>query len=503
MTTPAAPASDQDLLLRHAQEGSGDAFEELACRHMDLVYSAALRQVSGDHCEAADVVQEVFLELARKAARVARHPAPVGWLYTTTRRMALRRIRTRRQREFQEQTAHAMHAMGADGGETADWERLGPVLDEALHELRESDRLAILWRYFERRSFPELGARLGLGENGARMRVARALEKLRTRLRRRGITSSASAVAMALEGAAVTAAPAGLAGLAQIAGSLASPAALAGSSSILIILMNSTTAKMGVGILVAALLGISLWIQNDRLRKLRLDNDALRQQLAETESQRNAVEARWRERASADNAGQRLQQEVLKLRGELARLRRDSASPAARTPPSSTAAAPRPLPAPVRATLPPGHSLVTGGWDWTDGRRAVLISTPTHKVGDDGQVHVHVQSRVLLMTEPVMDELGFKSLGVESPGVSEHRELSASERSDLFARVENHPGIEVMGNPGFSTTSGTGGSVGMSSDDLPDVVVVGIVPTVTADGQVDLELDFRKEPLPAGAGNPP
>ena len=60
-----------------------------------------------------------------------------------------------------------------------DWQKIRPVLDEVMHELKETDREAILLRYFENRPFAEIGGQLGLNENAARMRVERALEKLR------------------------------------------------------------------------------------------------------------------------------------------------------------------------------------------------------------------------------------------------------------------------------------------------------------------------------------
>jgi len=504
MTTLAAPApvSDQELLHRHAQGDSGDAFAELVRRHLNLVHAAALRQANGDTCEAMEVAQEVFLELSRKAARVARHPAPVGWLYTTTRRMALRRMRNRRRREEQDQEALRMHTLGSGNEPAVEWERLGPILDEAVHELRESDRLAILWRYFERRSFPEIGARLGLGENGARMRVERALGKLRARLKCRGITSPASAIGLAIEGSAVTAAPAGLASFVH---SIAwAPAAAVAPVSGFLALMNSSLFKAGTATVVIGLLGTGLWIQSDRLQRLRSEVEALRLNLAESHDRLAEAEARLRAPSAGGDERDALQQEVLRLRGELARLRRDAAAPPrSSSPPTPAATPPRPLPVPVHATLPAGHSLVTGGMDWTEGRRAVLVVTPTHRVAEDGQVQVDVESRILLMTDAVMDEFGFRDLGMPSGERPSHQPLTDTERAELFSRVENRADIEIMGNTRLTTISGRQGALGMTSDDLPDAMVIDVVPTVTADGQVDMELEFRTEPRPPEKASPP
>ena len=90
---------DSELLRRYALEGSEAAFAEVTRRHVDLVYSAALRLVKGHVHMAQDVTQQVFAELARQAKHLERHPALVGWLYTTTRLTALRVIRTEQRRK--------------------------------------------------------------------------------------------------------------------------------------------------------------------------------------------------------------------------------------------------------------------------------------------------------------------------------------------------------------------------------------------------------------------
>jgi hypothetical protein len=127
----------------------------------------------------------------------------------------------------------------------ADWSRLAPVLDEAMHELAEADRIALLLRHFQQRPVAEVGARLGLGENAARMRVERALDRLRGRLAKRGITSTGSALALALGGPAVVAAPAGLA--TNIAAGAVAAGALTASTFGLLSFMASTKLKIGDG----------------------------------------------------------------------------------------------------------------------------------------------------------------------------------------------------------------------------------------------------------------
>src|ERR1035441_761698 len=134
---------DAELLSRYVTERSDADFNELTRRHVDLVYSAALRLASGNVHTAQDVTQQVFTELARQAKRLARHPALVGWLYTTTRLMALRVNRTEQRRTAREQEANTMNELLHDDTPPAEWSRLSPVIEDALHELSEQDRHAI------------------------------------------------------------------------------------------------------------------------------------------------------------------------------------------------------------------------------------------------------------------------------------------------------------------------------------------------------------------------
>lgn len=203
---------DPELLQRYADDRAEGAFAELVRRHVDLVYSAALRQVHGDTHLAQDVTQLVFADLARKAGKLARHRVLAGWLFTSTRYAAAKLVRGEQRRRARETTAELMREiLHDDGAEALDWARVRPVLDAALAELGEADREAPLLRFFEGRDYAGVGARLGLGENAARMRVERAVEKLRAALDRRGVHSTGAALALALASQAVTAAPVGLA----------------------------------------------------------------------------------------------------------------------------------------------------------------------------------------------------------------------------------------------------------------------------------------------------
>src|SRR5687768_12598081 len=162
--------TDAELLRRYTEEKSDAAFAEVVKRYVDLVYSAALRQVRGDTHRAQDVAQVVFTTLARKAVSLTNHPVLAGWLYTATQHAAAKVVRTESRRRTREQEAHLMQEIFGSNESPVDWERVRPVLDTAMGELSAMDRNAVLLRFFAQRSFAEIGTALDVGEDAARMR---------------------------------------------------------------------------------------------------------------------------------------------------------------------------------------------------------------------------------------------------------------------------------------------------------------------------------------------
>ncbi|HEU5397065.1 MAG TPA: sigma-70 family RNA polymerase sigma factor [Verrucomicrobiae bacterium] len=202
-------SDDMTLLREFVASRSENAFAAIVARHLNVVYSAALRQVGDAHL-AQDVAQAVFIVLARKAPGLDEKTFLTGWLFKTTRYIALAELRLRARRQKKETEAYVHHALSGASDENA-WPQIAPLLDAAMARLGEIDRRALLLRYFEGKSLAEVGAALAITEEAARKRVSRGTDKLRQFFRRRGITLTAAALASAVAAHSAPAAPAGLA----------------------------------------------------------------------------------------------------------------------------------------------------------------------------------------------------------------------------------------------------------------------------------------------------
>src|ERR1019366_4761933 len=171
-------AHDLDLLRQFTRDQSQDAFTALVNRHVKLVYSAALRQIRSPQL-AEEIAQSVFADLARDAGKLSGTGfQPVhfltAWLYQVTRRTAIDVIRKESRRQLREQIAVEMNNMNATAN---DWTQIEPLLDDAMDALDETDRSAILLRYFENKTLREVGKALGTSDDAAQKRVSRAVEQ--------------------------------------------------------------------------------------------------------------------------------------------------------------------------------------------------------------------------------------------------------------------------------------------------------------------------------------
>jgi RNA polymerase sigma factor (sigma-70 family) len=248
---------DLILLRQYSRNNSEDAFAALVSRHVNLVYSVALRSVRDVHL-AGEITQAVFIILARKADSLGDKIILSGWLCRTARYAGANALKIQMRRQRREQEAYMESILNeAEPAET--WDQIAPLLDGALEKLGQKDHDALVLRFFENKTFAEVGASLGASEDAAKMRVSRALEKLRKFFTKRGVSSTTTIIAGTISANSVQAAPVALA-KSVTAVAIAKGAAASGSTLTLIKgalkIMAWTKAKTaivaGVAVILAA-----------------------------------------------------------------------------------------------------------------------------------------------------------------------------------------------------------------------------------------------------------
>jgi RNA polymerase sigma factor (sigma-70 family) len=319
--------TDSQLLRAYAELCSEAAFAELVRRHVDLVYSAALRMVC-DSSLAEDVTQAVFLALAHNAAQLTDRPVLSGWLHRTAQNIAAQTVRTDVRRRSREQEAAAMNEL-LSAEPDAVWDNIAPHLDAALGELSEADRDALLMRYFERKSAREMAQTLGVSDEAAQKRVSRAVERLREFFAKRGLTVGASGLVAVISANAVQAAPVGLAlaisTAAALAGSAVATTATATATKAMVM---TTLQKTLIAATLAAAVGTGIY-EAHQVSKLQTQVETLQQQQAPLTEQiqqlRSERDETTRQLGYLRDENERLNRntgELLRLRGEVSLLRR-------------------------------------------------------------------------------------------------------------------------------------------------------------------------------------
>ena len=313
---------DNALLREFAEHGSHPAFAELVARHVNKVYSVAWRHTRNPH-SAEEITQAVFVMLAQKAGTLGKNVILSGWLYQTARLTAVTLIRSDIRRAQREQEVlmqnHSDESAAADP-----WPHIAPLLDDAMAGLSETDRHAVVLRYFDGKSLKEVGVALGGSEDAAKMRVHRAVEKLRTFFTKRGVTLSAAGLTAAITVNSVQSAPIGLAAAVTAAAlsgtALTTTAVIAATKTITMTTLQKTIVTAALAVVAGA--GI---YEARQVAQLREQNQTLQQQQVEQTqglrserggtANRSSVLADENERLKGNSA------ELLKLRGEVAHLR--------------------------------------------------------------------------------------------------------------------------------------------------------------------------------------
>jgi RNA polymerase sigma factor (sigma-70 family) len=321
--------TDQQLLRDYSGHRSETAFAELVRRHVDFVYSAAVRMVRDAHL-AQDVTQDVFVALAKNARQLTKRPVLSGWLHRTAQNLAANAVRSDVRRRAREQEAATMNELLSSTPD-ASWESIAPQLDAALGGLTESDRDAVLLRYFERKSAQEMAQILGLSDEAAQKRVNRAVERLRDHFSKRNVTIGASGLGAVISANAVQAAPVGL--TASISAATLVESTLYATTMITAAKTIAMTAlqKTAVTTAIALAAGAGLY-EARQAAQLREQNQALQRQQTSLAEQ---VQKLQRQRDDATNRlvssyaeneqfkSGHYTRELLKLRGEVGRMREE------------------------------------------------------------------------------------------------------------------------------------------------------------------------------------
>lgn len=308
--------TDHELLGEYARSRSETAFALIVQRHLNLVYSVALRRTRDPEL-ARDASQIVFVDLARKAGRLRSGLVLSAWLHRATVFAASRLVRAERRRAQREEAVMSEELCSTA---EASWDDIAPLLDEAVHNLSEPDRQAVLLRFFENKTHQDVARALGVSEEAARKRTDRALERLRAWLTQRGVRTSVAGLTTLVSAHAVQGAPAGLG--AALASSVTGSAGSVSLFTQLVHAMTTTQIKGGLAAVAMAGLAVPLVLQHQSIAGLKIENHALEQRLdplteldhLRAENQRLAAL-----QVDADELAEwrRVKPELMRLRGEV------------------------------------------------------------------------------------------------------------------------------------------------------------------------------------------
>ncbi len=505
--SPVSDSSDPQLLRDYVERRSEAAFAELVRRHVDLVHSAALRMVRDPH-QAKDVTQNTFVALSHQAHQLTERAVLSGWLHRTAQNIAAQTVRTEVRRHAREKEAAAMSEIFTNESE-AEWDHIAPHLDAALTDLNESDRDVLMLRYFERKSAKEMAQLLGISDEAAQKRASRAMERVREFFAKQGIKVSASGLAAAVATNAVQAAPIGLATAITTATALAGSAL--STSSLAVVTKNvamTLLQKIAISTTLVIAVGTGLYeahrvstLQKE-LQTLRSQNDsASRQNQKPGESSLPKISEAELARLQAD------QREAIKLRGDIAALKRDLAESKKTNPPPQ----PEPSPSPILKTEPlpeenpevlvfkteqitarifPGQALIVGGWESPRGKRIFAYLQP--KLDPASPNQIVVASKWAEFSNEAAERLEIGNLPDKSG--QQTSVLPENSFEEIVKKLTGEPGVDFLSGPVLTTSSGRQARVSATetrpttSGDVNFGPQIDVIPTIGEDGHIELVL---------------
>jgi RNA polymerase sigma factor (sigma-70 family) len=424
------PMEDHELLRRFSREQSQDAFTELVNRRLNLVYSAALRQVRSPQL-AEEVSQTVFTSLARHATKIAPNTVLTAWLYQVTRNAAIDVIRREASRQAREQIAFQMSELNDS---SAEWSQIEPLLDQAMDSLDAADRTALLLRYFDNKSLREVGAALGASEDAAQKRVTRALERLREHFSKHKVKAGAAAIAGLLSANAIQAAPAGL-GFSIAGAAVTSVTTISTTTAIskAITITMTATQKVTVTVLVAGAIGFGVYeaFQASSLRgqvqRQQMEQAALTNQVQELQVQHDRAKKQVAALITENAVKKPVTNETFKLRGEVSQLRREKTELGSTSGLSKVTANPEARKM-MREQQKMGMTALYQGFS----RNAKLTEQQTEKLND-------------FLADHIMDNVENVTVALrEKMGPDQLTQMFGAQEADLNARIR-----ELVGDEGF------------------------------------------------------
>lgn len=447
-----------------------------------------------------------------EARGLADRPVLSGWLHRTARNLAANAVRAEVRRRAREHEAAIMREQMSPPADPS-WDEIAPKLDAALGDLKESERDAVLLRYFERKSAQEMAAVLGISPEAAQKRLSRAVERLREILARDGVVVGTGALAAAVGTQAVQAAPAGLA--AAVSG-----ASLAASTAIIQIITMTTLQKTSVAAALSLALGFGIYEaqQNARLRE-RLETMRRQVQALEADQPGSSDAASRRVAALlAENARLREDaRELLRLRVEVTKLRRErnaASGHSAEARPDASApdgGGPEPLvqtfSGAARRFIGWNEAIAFGGWVTLSGKRVVILASP---IQQEDPSQLAIQTHILDMPDELFRELGLWRVLPETGETNKSIALGVELYEQIIQAAQEREGVDLLNAPVVSTLSGRMARVSINGnrsvatgENVSFGPEIDILPSIVEERRmVDMRVEARlnlpteREPMP-------
>jgi RNA polymerase sigma factor (sigma-70 family) len=463
--------------------------------------------MTGDAHAAEDVAQATFLALARRAPQLKDRSILSGWLHRTARNLAAKTVRADVRRRAREQQVAVMNEANPIPPANV-WEDIAPLLDSALGALNETDRDAVLLRFFQRKTDQEIGLLIGLSEAAAQKRVSRAVERLRKLFAKQHVAGSAAGLAVAVSINGIQAAPAGL------ASAISAAAALAGKgtavSHLVQITMSTIRAKHFASALMAALLVSTVYLSY-RNASLHHQLETLRASAAPLTSA-NESTPRGDQHAMTAQERRRLRMEhleLLSMRGRVAQLSRELRERAIREAPRQTAQSNEPgaedsilFSASTTNRVPLGSVVVVGGWRHGE-VRGYLLLTPTIARGDTipEDERLQVKSLVVAAPENFWFQIGWGDAKSDSRRSTLSGLLTSAQTDSLLQTLKETKGAEISNESVAKGGDGERLGIGFSTEDdhaSGALMGVDVYPRISSDAQC-VDLEVRPSVVPANA----